>query len=181
MLAAAAVAGILGAHGIDYALLIPDPQHRHDLLMRTGHGYLQFGAAIVAIAVLAALASAVALGAGRGSRTARPGMLMGTVQAGGFVMLEAVERIGAGARFDRSVIAVIALGVALQFLVAAIASRVLRLAVRVGELVRRMLAPWVPSAAATPRTVWVVARTTTTALLRGGAHAVRGPPLPAGT
>jgi hypothetical protein len=177
MLSAAAVVGLIGAHLIDYALLIPDPEHRHDILMRTGHGYLQFGLAVGAVAAIAALASALALGARGHARAARPGAVMGLVQAGGFVALEAVERLGAGARFDRSVIGVLVLGVALQFVVASVAARVLGLVARLGEAIGRALGVRAPVFRAAPRVVGAASSQPVPDARRVEAYGLRGPPV----
>src|SRR5688572_32322966 len=96
ILTAMAACGLLGAHVLDYILVVPDPAHRHDLLLRSGHGYLPRAIAITAVAgLVAALASAaIGLKSGRHSKvTAGDLAILAGMQTGAFIALEALERI----------------------------------------------------------------------------------------
>lgn len=176
-MAATAVAGIVGAHLIDYALLVPDPAHRHDVLLRSGHGYLPFTLTVAAICGLAAVLASALEGARRGAGRDHPIMTMVLVQGGGFVALEAAERMSVGARFDRSVFLIMFLGVALQFPIAALTSKLLGYARRVGRAVAEALSR-TPALPRVPRVIPAVVVAVPPRIGRSvDAHGVRGPPI----
>lgn len=146
-LAGTALAGLVGAHLLDYFLVVPDAASRHAVLAETGHSYM--GLAIwlaVASAIMAGVTS-VALGIrrGTGGPEAQPafGFLawrLVLVQPAGFLLLELVERIAAGVPahhlFDTPVIAV---GAILQAIVAVIGAAILVFLARCGQLVAKAL------------------------------------------
>ena len=145
IIAAAAMAGLVGAHLLDYVVLYHDAIARSGLLQRTGHGY--FGRAVefaIASAVVAAIASG-AFGFWRAHaraiepRWSRRSMLaLALIQSGAFVLLEAAERVVAHATAQQF-LKVTLLGVLLQVVVAAIATAVLALLERAGEVLARAI------------------------------------------
>jgi len=179
-LIATAAAGLLAAHEFDYRLVVPDPTHRHDLLLRTGHGYLARALIIgAAVAVLAGLA-AVVTGYRRGEGTAPFGLTfarLALVQSGGFVALEAVERLVVGAPPDDRLPLVTAVGVVVQIVVAWLGARLLAALRATGALVARLRTA--RPAARAVATSWAIppgAR-----LARSGSsrpRAIRAPPVP---
>lgn len=145
-LSALAAAGLLGAHVIDYVLIVPDPGHRHDLLLRTGHGYLSVALAATVAAAVVALLTRTAAGLSETSRhsTLRDAVILATTQIGAFVSLEAIERLVSGVPADARLWRVIALGVALQAVIAVVTA----FAMRVSERLASVMA----SRAETPQT-----------------------------
>ena len=166
VLGGAAFFGLVGAHAIDYYLLYADPIRR-TVLLQTGHSY--FGKAFefgIAAAVLAAIAS-FALGFGRDhperSRRSplRVAAVLALIQSGGFIALEAAERVIARAPAGQ-ITRVLVLGVALQAAIATISAFVLSFLERAGRIVARALTrrspveqpaavAWRPRAAARPK------------------------------
>ena len=134
------IAGILGAHALGYFAVLPDGAHRHELLLRTGHGYWPHALALGLAALL--IASLVALGAGF-SGAVRPrrtdAAALALIQVGGYVSLEAVERIGAGPGATRLIVPLLAVGIALQVVVAMFGAWVLRLLARAGARIASLL------------------------------------------
>lgn len=137
----AGIAGVLGAHALDYVIVLPNGVHRHELLLQTGHGYWPHAAAIGLVAgILAALAS---LGAGMLSVNGRASvgfdaLTLAMVQSGAFVALEAVERLGSG-KFAVALLGpLLIFGVVLQVVVATAVTFVLRLFLRVGETIANL-------------------------------------------
>lgn len=132
-LSALAAAGLLGAHVVDYLLIVPDPLHRHDLLLRTGHGYLKSALAMVIVLAVIALLSHTAVGVRDGGQRRRwfDVVVLGSTQVGAFVALEATERIATGVSADARLWRVLALGVVLQVVVAFVSATILRSADRI--------------------------------------------------
>jgi len=135
----------VGAHVLDYLLLYRDPLVRHGQLVRTGHAY--FGHAVefaVAAAVLAGIGSfAFGVLHERGHHVDRPSIwraaaVLSLIQSGGFIALEAGERVAAHAP-PGQLTKVTILGVALQAVVATIAAFILAVIERVGRFVSRAL------------------------------------------
>ena len=145
-LAVTALAGLVGAHLLDYFLVLPDATSRHAALAETGHGYM--GLAIwlaVASAIMAGVTS-MALGFRRGvGRAGEPlafsslAWRLVALQPAGFLVLELVERIAAGVPAHHLLDPVIAVGVLLQALVALIGAAILVALARGGELVGNAL------------------------------------------
>jgi len=144
VLGAAAFFGFIGAHIADYLLLYSDPIRRSGVLSQTGHAY--FGKA-VEFAIAAAILSAVgsfAFGFMRGSSTSRHSTLrvaavLALIQSGGFVALEAAERVVASAPTGQMT-RIVVLGIVLQAAIATMTAFILRLLERAGEIVARALA-----------------------------------------
>jgi hypothetical protein len=146
ILGGAALLGLAGAHALDYVLLYSDPVVRTGLLRQTGHAY--FGKAFefaIASAILAVIGS-FAFGAlrardhnvERGSPW-RAAAILALIQSGGFVTLEAAERVASHAAAGQ-LIKVTLLGVVLQVLVATITAFVVSLIERAGSFLARALA-----------------------------------------
>lgn len=138
-----AAAGLLIAHELDYRLIVPDPAHRHDLLLRTGHGYLSKALFVALVVGVMSLLAAFALGVAR-ARTRTSGshlrahiVLLTLVQAGGFVTLEAAERALVGAPPGDKLLAITLTGIVVQAIAATIGALLLRLVERAGEIVGR--------------------------------------------
>jgi hypothetical protein len=146
VLGGAALLGLAGAHILDYVLLYSDPVVRTGLLRQTGHAY--FGKAFefaVAAAILAAIGSfAFGVLRARDHRVERHSpwrvaAILALIQSGGFVALEAGERVASHAVAGQ-LIKVTLLGVALQLIVATITAFVLSLIERAGSFIARALA-----------------------------------------
>jgi hypothetical protein len=146
ILGGAAMLGLVGAHILDYVLLYRDPVLRTGLLQQTGHAY--FGKAFefaIASAILAAVGTfAFGVLRARDHHVERRSVwraagTLALIQSGGFVALEAAERIVVNAHVGQ-LLKVTLLGVVLQVVVAAITAFVLSLIERAGILVARALA-----------------------------------------
>jgi hypothetical protein len=178
-----ATAGLLAAHELDYRLIVPDPLHRHDLLLRTGHGYLSKALFFALIVGVMSLIGSLAVGIARGramtgaSRTRSIAGFLALVQAGGFLLLEGVERVIVGAAPDDRFLAVTLAGVAVQIASALVGSLLLRLFERAGETIGRRARIAMPRLSRAfgfrPARALVASR----AIVR---FSSRAPPLPAG-
>jgi hypothetical protein len=96
------VAGLVGGHAAGYAISVPDAYHRSALLEATGHGYLPSASRLAVMLGIAAVVAGVASGYLHRPRTAHPSFARAaaglvSLQCGGFVVLEVVERLLAGA------------------------------------------------------------------------------------
>lgn len=136
--------GLAGAHILDYVLLYRNPVVRAGQLTQTGHAY--FGKAFefaIASAVLAAIGS-FAFGVLRAHRPAegrsvwRSAWMLALIQSGGFIALEAGERLVVNAH-NGQLLKVTAVGVVLQVIVATITAFVLSLIERAGRIIARAL------------------------------------------
>jgi len=136
--------GLAGAHALDYFLLYRNPVVRTGLLMQTGHAY--FGKAFefaIASAVLAVIGS-FAFGVMRAHHPAehrsvwRSAGMLALIQSGGFVALEAGERLVVNAHAGQ-LLKVTLVGVVLQMIVATITAFVLSLIERAGRIMARAL------------------------------------------
>src|SRR4051812_17014548 len=101
--AAAAVAGVVAAHVIDYCVMFSDPAQRAALLAATGHRYwsVAVGAAAIAAAilVLCSVATGVRRASARGVRaTCGIGVIpLACTQLALFGVVEVTERLAAHA------------------------------------------------------------------------------------
>ena len=136
--------GLAGAHVLDYLLLYRNPVVRSGLLQQTGHAY--FGKAFefaIASAILAAVGS-FAFGMFRAHHPAeqrsvwRAAGMLALIQSGGFIALEAGERLVVNAH-NGQLLKVTAVGVVLQMIVAMITAFVLSLIERAGGIIARAL------------------------------------------
>ena len=136
--------GLAGAHVLDYLLLYRNPVVRNGLLQQTGHAY--FGKAFefaIASAVLAAIGS-FAFGMLRAHHPAehrsvwRAAGMLALIQSGGFIALEAGERLVVNAH-NGQLLKVTLVGVVLQAIVATITAFVLSLIERAGRIIARAL------------------------------------------
>ena len=163
VLGGAAMLGLAGAHVLDYLLLYRNPVVRSGLLAQTGHAY--FGKAFefaIASAILAAV-GLFAFGVMRAHHPAerrsvwRAAGMLALIQSGGFIALEAGERLVVNAH-NGQLLKVTTVGVVLQVIVATITAFVLSLIERAGRIIARALTsspPVVPAVAifALPRDV----------------------------
>jgi hypothetical protein len=141
-----ALAGLVGAHLLDYFLVLPDAASRHAVLAETGHGYMGLALWLAVASAIMAGVTSVALGIRRGSGSADEPLAFGSLawrlvvlQPAGFLVLELVERIAAGVPAHHLLEPVIAVGVLLQALVALIGAAILVALARGGELVGKAL------------------------------------------
>lgn len=179
VLFAMAAVGLVGGHVLGYMVLAPDARQRGALLSRTGHWYFSKAFALaVAAAIVAGVASAL-LGAARGRLEGRRTMALrlAGLQVLSFVVLEVTERLLAGGSLGELLGPVLAIGIPLQVLVAALGVLVLALvAGTVAAAVRAFGRPWPRVAAAR-----VYPRPTDRSVPRrifSHAREIRGPPLP---
>lgn len=153
-LAGTGLAAWVAGHYLDYLLLAPDAAHRGHLLSLTGHGYLSSLTHLAIAGGLIGLFAAAGLGWSRGAAGRGPSRWGGVaarlcaLQVIAFVGVELTERLLSGAPF-RGAGLVLALGVALQILTAALGTLLLRLVFVAAETIARQRR-WV-RAAAEPR------------------------------
>lgn len=176
-----AAVGLLIAHELDYRFVVPDPAHRHDLLLRTGHGYLSHALVFLVAAGVIAAATALALGMA-GARTRAPvarrrvALRLWAVQAGGFVLLEAIERLVVGAPPDDRLLLITLIGIAVQAATAFAGAGLLALLHRAGRALAALLAPWPKTAHASAGPLPAAPRERPILHRPSRAHLVRGPP-----
>jgi len=101
-----ALAGVVLAHTIGYAVVFREPVERAERLRATGHAYWPLAAAGATLLALVAVIAALARGAARAAapgRTALPRLSFATrvarlasAQIAVFVVMESAERLGAG-------------------------------------------------------------------------------------
>ncbi|MCU1448090.1 MAG: hypothetical protein JWP02_260 [Acidimicrobiales bacterium] len=180
LLLGAAVTGVVAAHAADYALSFPDPARRSHELAASGHGYWPVALALAVAAGVGAACIAVRRGLGGSSVPARLGIgTLATAQVALFVVVECVERLGAGVDprpFLHS--PQLALGIVLQVAVAGAAVVVLRFVERGTRTIAGVLRQArLPRRAATP--VWARPVDDTVVRWWGTAGDARGPPAPA--
>lgn len=153
VLAVLAAGGVVVAHALSYVLVVPSPNHRHDLLAETGHAHLPVAELVVsALAVTAgvlAVAHGFRLGIRDGTGRRRPFhrevALVTVLQSSAFVALELTERMAAGSN-GHSFGALLTFGLALQPLVATIAVILARLLAKLGEQLAELVAARRPAA-----------------------------------
>lgn len=142
--AAWAAAGLLVGHVLTYDLLFPEAHHRESVLAASGHGWTEALPGALLVAVLAALVAGLADGrGGTRPRGVRFGLLAG-VQVGLFIAVEVSERVLAGgsARIllhevaAHQLLAILAVGVAIQLLCAWLGSAASRAVARVAGRLR---------------------------------------------
>ena len=132
---AVACAGVAFSHGIAYRLVAPDAPRRAELMTSTGHRYFALVVAAALVALVVGLGDFVAESIACRGKALRPRKLFSfavgrltALQAAGFVVLEALERLSGGEHhFASALLAEPAtlLGVALQLLSALIAALIL--------------------------------------------------------
>jgi hypothetical protein len=181
---AAATVGVAGAglvlgHWVAYALGTPHAHARDEVLRATGHGYLPYA---TQVAVLGAALSLAALflarltrREGRGSFV-RDAAVLAAAQSIAFVAMEVGERLASGASMhDLTHGPLLALGLAVQLVVAIAGAGLLRLTDRVAEGADALAAIVAPPA---PFPVTAVAGHAAVAPLRPAmrATASRAPP-----
>lgn len=137
--AAGALAGLLSAHALNYRLLIPDPVRRAEILTSTGHGWLPAIESFAIACAVAAVAGAAWTHFGiRGrERPGTTGARLATIQTIAFVALEFGERAIDGAPLHHLSPLLLAAGVLLQVLTAAVVAGALTLLGRAGARLAR--------------------------------------------
>lgn len=142
LLGATAFAGVVGGHVMDYLLVVPDGTERHDLLARTGHGYLSGARYAGLFVALLAVCSALLIGWKRarpgpyrsGPRLLPTAVRLSLLQSFIFLLLEIFERISAGAGFGGASL-LLGGGVLVQLIVGFAATLTLMLLDRLGRAV----------------------------------------------
>lgn len=133
--------GLVLGHWLAYAIGSPDATARDELLATTGHGYLPYA---TQVAMLAATTAIVGLFAARLAGRRATGRSFGADVAGlaalqsvAFVALEASERLLSGAPLhDMTHTPLLAVGLAVQLVVAAAGALALRLTERAAEVIQ---------------------------------------------
>jgi hypothetical protein len=132
---AVACAGVAFSHGIAYRLVAPDAPRRAELMGATGHRYFALVVAAALVALVVGLGDFVAESIASRGRALDARKLFSfaagrltALQAAGFVVLEALERLAGGEHhFASALLAEPAtlLGIALQLVSALIAALIL--------------------------------------------------------
>ena len=140
-----AAAGWIGAHSVAYALVVPDPDHRAELLSDSGHGYLGAAPLILACAItliVAGLALAILDGLRGGPRARVPVWPVALVPPLGFAVQEHLERLIELNAFPFGAVLepTFLVGMALQLPFALAAVTVARVVLALGHLMGRALA-----------------------------------------
>jgi hypothetical protein len=175
---------LVAAHLLDYFVVVRSGIHRTEVLEATGHRYLP-GATVAALGVaFVAVLAATALGfvRGRGGDESRLGiggvaLRLSVVQVLGFVGLEIVERLVAGASLVHLTGSLLAVGIGLQVAVACAGAILLRLIGRVAEAVGRSFRIR-PGGRPAPRAVSLPRGERVPRLLFTHSRSVRAPPAP---
>ena len=115
-------AGLVGGHAAGYAVSVPDPYHRNALLEATGHGYLPSASRLAVMLGIAAVVAGVASGYLHRPRSAHPSFArastrLAVLQCSGFIVLEVVERILAGAPLGTLSVPLVVVGLLTQAVV----------------------------------------------------------------
>lgn len=133
------IAGLIGGHSLGYVVAVPDVHHRVMFAAQTGHGYIPSASWVAVVVGLAALVAGIASGYAR--RNVHTGISMRSacarlipMQVGAFVLLELLERLVAGASFETLSWRLVAVGVAVQALVAVFGALSLVGLRRIGEI-----------------------------------------------
>jgi hypothetical protein len=147
-LGAAAMAGLVGAHVVDYLILVPNGAARHRVLVQTGHGYFGEAAVLAFAAGVIAMLAVASLGYRRGrDRASEAGSIglthvarrLAALQVAGFLLMEVTERLAAGAPLSHLVDPYVVTGVLIQVVVAVLAAAILVGIQRTAEMVGRVL------------------------------------------
>lgn len=180
------LSGLLAGHWVNYLLLERDVAHRAARLAGTGHGYMR--GAIPATAALAALTATAVVWAGfargrGGGRRLGPGpsftrtaVPLAWGQATGFVVLEIVERLAAGAGLKDAIGPLVLLGVLVQIAGAALTAAVIVGLDRAGETAARLLGLREPPLRAPVSAGAPIVPSLPSSNPRRAAFGVRGPP-----
>ena len=177
-----AAAAMLGSHWVAYLLAAPDPHARAHLLQVTGHGYWPLAISLAIVGGVVGLGSFVSSRLRPEHRTNRqrifahalPRFL--TLQVGGFVVLELVERALSGHSVGLSTLAAspLVIGLVIQGLAAFLSALLL---VLVAFVVERFSAVQLPTPASAAPTQLVSLVHAPRLVPATGAHTLRGPPL----
>ncbi len=183
----AAIAGVVVGHWIAYVVAVPGAGPREALLAQTGHGYWPTAVALAFVFGAAAAAGTVVRHLGRGTRREvfpstgweryrTTALRLAALQASAFAVQEVVERLHAGAPLGGlGHDGFVALGLAVQVLVAAGLALVLTWLGRTAEAIGRALAE--PPRARRARVRFVLPAAPTVAFdVAGSARLTRAPP-----
>jgi hypothetical protein len=139
-------AGLVGGHAAGYAISVPDAHHRSALLEATGHGYLPSASRLAVMLGIAAVVSGIASGYLHRPRTAQPSfakaaLRLAVLQCGGFVVLELLERVLAGAPLSSLSVPLLVIGVLTQAVVGVVVALLVVGLRRLGSLLRASAQP----------------------------------------
>jgi hypothetical protein len=178
-----AAAGLVGAHVLAYRLALPDALVRSAVLRTTGHGYLGPALVIATVAFVFGLIGSAAVGFSRGHRGGHPmpgwryvAVRIAATQAGGFVLLEAAERIVAGRRPVAFDVALVSIGIVVQIVLALAAATLLVVVGRAAGALGRALHAPLPLHLPGYRSVFSMFDARGPRLLFASAHGARAPP-----
>lgn len=135
------LAGLVGGHALGYAIAFPDDAHRAALLDTTGHGYMPSVSRLALMLGIAAVITGIAAGYMHRPRAARPSFarvalwLVG-LQCGGFIGLEVVERVLAGAPMSSLSLVLLVVGLLSQAVVAVVLALLIAGLRRLGAALR---------------------------------------------
>jgi hypothetical protein len=121
---ASSFAAVVVAHVLDYWLLVPSPVKRLAMLMGTGHSYASRAPVWAIGSAIIGVASVIVLGWSRGRSAADPmpprrtAFVLTAVQMSGFLAVETIERLRAQTGYASFFGAALALGLAVQVVVA---------------------------------------------------------------
>jgi cytochrome bd-type quinol oxidase subunit 2 len=158
----AAFAGVVVAHGLAYLLAFPQGLLRQQVLAESGHSYWAAAVALAMVCALVASLTTIAEHVGRGIRHDRPRnpwelyraalIRLAALQSAVFVLQEVLERVRAGAPVSELLHGnFLAIGLAMQLIVAVLIALVLTLLGVTGEAIGRAL-----SKGSTRRTIAVL-------------------------
>lgn len=185
---AVAVAGLFAGHWLVYRILAPNALQRALLLAETGHAYLPpavtVGAGVAALAAATTFVAGVRRGSrGPGGNANRHHSLVQTIllpaiaQAVAFCLLEALERVLAGAPLNGLLGPLLPIGVGLQLAVGALGGLLLFGLERAGERAGYSLAGRLPVLRRTDSSTALPTRTARPARPPcAEAFGIRGPP-----
>lgn len=181
-----AAAGVIVSHSLSYLFVTPDPHARERLLQVTGHRYFTWVAALA----LGALVGGLAGGTLRRLRSGGDGPVTGprafaaaastlsVLQVAGFIGLEAAERWIAGSSITHILgEPVVAIGIAMQVVVALVAALLLvGLARGVDHIASRLLAAGPSGRSSKTVTWWATSIHPPSLAPVDGGRTLRGPP-----
>lgn len=172
--------GLIVGHSLTYYRLAPHEAHRSGLLEETGHGYLDTAVSFVGPLAFMSLLFVVLMGTLRARHDNRPtpaacARLMATVQVVGFVLQEVTERMITGATLS-DLGPVLAVGLLVQLVVAAVGTLLVVGLHRAGQLISRMIRTRRFARAPSSAPQHLIAHPLSTTIAFGGLR-MRGPPV----
>jgi hypothetical protein len=129
--------GLVLGHWLTYALDLPDPSLRADVLASTGHAYLSTFAQLASVAAVAGLGSlflGTIVRAGRSRSITNVFAMLAVFQIAAFLGMEVVERLAAGASIPALAQSwILPIGAVIQSVLAAVGALVIHWLLRTAE------------------------------------------------